>query len=81
MPEEKSHLLMAIRLLQGRNQHRLLQAERARLEQRLHRHLDRRCIVTLKGNEIHVEIVGRFTKSQLHHKASGARRVREWGSA
>lgn len=78
MKNPQIHQLTVIRLLKGRDKRRLIEKERALLEERLHKHLDTRCIVAIEGGEIHVGIRGRFTKDELAHKASGVQRIWEW---
>jgi hypothetical protein len=56
-------------------------ADRLEMEQRLHTHLDRRCLVTRKGKKIFVDITGNFTEAQLNHLAHGVQRVWEWEAA
>jgi demethoxyubiquinone hydroxylase (CLK1/Coq7/Cat5 family) len=51
------------------------------LEQRLHTHLDQRCVVTRKGNQVFIDIVDVFTEDELEHKARGVLRVWEWAAA
>ena len=81
MKNAQTNWLLAIRLIKGSPGRKILKDERALLEKRMHKYLDPRCVVTIKGNTIHVGIQGRFTKSELHHKASGAVRVYEWEAA
>ena len=54
---------------------------RLEIEQRMHTHLDPRCLVTRKGNRIFVDIVGAFSEKELDHLARGAKRVWEWEAA
>ena len=54
---------------------------RLELEERLHAHLDKRCLVVRKGRQIFVDIPGDFTEPQLDHLARGVQRVWEWEAA
>jgi hypothetical protein len=74
------HGLLIIRI-KGRPRKQVLNDQRGLLEERMQKHLDKRCVVVVKGNEIRVEIQGKFTMSELHHKACGAMRVYEWEAA
>jgi hypothetical protein len=56
-------------------------ADRSELEQRLHAHLDERCLVTRKGKKVFVDIVGDFSEAQLNLLAHGVQRVLEWEAA
>ncbi len=51
------------------------------LEQRLHAHLDKRCLVTRRSNQIFVYITGVFAKRELDCLALGVKRVWEWAAA
>ena len=57
------------------------EAYRLELEQPLHGGLDKRCLVTLKGNKIFVHVCGDFTEAQLDHLAQGVARIFEWEAA
>ena len=56
-------------------------AYRLELEQRLHAHLNKKCVLTRKGRKIFVDISGDFTEAQLEHLARGVKRVWEWEAA
>lgn len=75
------HSLALFRLSSGSPGQKILEDERTLLEERLHKYLDQRCVVTIKGNALQVGIRGQFTKNELHHKACGVMRVWEWEAA
>ena len=54
---------------------------KAELEQRLHAHLDKRCLVTRRANQLFVDITGVFPKKELDCLALGVKRVWEWEAA
>jgi len=51
------------------------------LEQRLHAHLDQRCMVTSKRNQVFIDIAGVFSGDELDREARGVLRVWEWEAA
>jgi hypothetical protein len=59
----------------------VIERRREEFERRLHAHLDPRCVVTMSGRKIHVELVGKCTEEELLHKARGIMRVYEWEAA
>ena len=73
----KTHRLATL-TLGSRPQKAAADAYWLELEQRLHSHLDKRCVITRKGRQISVDIEGSFTEAQLDHLARGAMRVWEW---
>jgi len=79
-PRRLPHRLATL-TLGGRSSKTELEDYCLELKQRLHTHLDKRCVVTRKGKQIFVDIVGEFTEDELEHKARGVLRVWEWEAA
>jgi hypothetical protein len=72
---------LAVMTLGGRLSAADIEADRLQLEQRLHAHLDQRCIVTRKRNQVFIDIAGVFSGDELDHMARGVLRVWEWEAA
>ena len=78
--KNKIHLLAVLSFDRRATKSAIMQ-ERDEFQQRLHDHLNQRCLVTIKRRQIRVEIEGKFTADELHHLACGVQRVWEWEAA
>ena len=58
--KEQTHRLATL-TMEGRGSKAAKENYKLELERRLHNHLDKRCLVTRKGNRIYVDIVGSFS--------------------